>query len=328
MSIRFKKTAAKASLVLLLGGFVGCASTPPPTELVNARRAYQEAQASPAGSLLPAEVLTAKQSLDRAERAFEDDPEAQEVRDLAYIAQRKAQRVQALGSITYASRQIEQARRDYMATQANLQQRTSAELSSVRQQHAQDQQRLAMSKEQIEAERTARLQAEQRARDAVQSLAQVAAVRTDQQRGMVITLSGAVLFASGQSNLLPIAQEKLGQVAEALKQQASDQMIQVEGYTDSVGADRANEELSLRRAQAVRDYLVTRGVPADQIRAVGRGEANPIAENTTPEGRANNRRVEIVIQPSGATASTQGATSGQGTTGAAGQTKATDPYER
>jgi outer membrane protein OmpA-like peptidoglycan-associated protein len=325
MSIRFKKNAAKASLVLLLAGFVGCASTPPPTELVNARRAYQEAQTSPAGSLMPAEVLTAKQSLDRAERAFEDDPEAQEVRDLAYIAQRKAQRAQALGSLTYASRQIEQARRDYMATQANLQQMTSAELSSVRQQHAQDQQRLAMSKEQIEAERTARLQAEQRARDAVQSLAQVAAVREDQQRGMVITLSGAVLFASGQSNLLPIAQEKLGQVAEALKQQASDQMIQVEGYTDSVGADRANEELSLRRAQAVRDYLVTRGVPADQVRAVGRGEANPIAENTTPEGRANNRRVEIVIQPAGAT---QGATSGQGTTGTAGQTKATDPYER
>lgn len=324
MSIRFKKNAAKASLVLLLGSFVGCASTPPSTELVNARKAYQDAQASPAGSLLPAELLTAKQSLDRAESAFADDPESQEARDLAYVAQRKAQRAQALGSLTYASRQIEQARRDYMASQANLQQRTSAELSSARQQNAQDQQRLAASKEQLEAERTARLQAEQRARDAVQSLAQVAAVRNDQQRGMVITLSGAVLFASGKSSLLPIAQDKLNQVAEALKQQASDQKIQVEGYTDSVGSDTANEELSLRRAQAVRDYLVTRGVPAEQIQAAGRGEANPIADNTTAEGRANNRRVEIVIQPSSTTAS-QGTTMGQG---GAGQTKAADPYDR
>ena len=75
-------------------------------------------------------------------------------------------------------------------------------------------------------------------------------------------------------------------------------MVSVEGFTDSRGADDMNLKLSQDRANAVKDYLVSQGVKPEKVRAMGRGEANPVASNDTPEGRANNRRVEIVVQPS------------------------------
>ena len=113
---------------------------------------------------------------------------------------------------------------------------------------------------------------------------------------MVITLSGSVLFASNKDALLPAAQERLGQVADALKTQ-DDHKIVVEGHTDSQGSAASNQGLSERRAQSVVSYLVSRGVPTDKIRAQGLGPNRPVSDNATVEGRANNRRVEIIVQP-------------------------------
>ena len=70
-------------------------------------------------------------------------------------------------------------------------------------------------------------------------------------------------------------------------------MIEIQGHTDSGGSAAFNESLSLRRAEAVRDYLVAQGVPIRRLRAVGYGERFPIASNSTPEGQAENRRVEV-----------------------------------
>lgn len=95
---------------------------------------------------------------------------------------------------------------------------------------------------------------------------------------------------------------KLDQVAEALKAQDSDKRMVVEGHTDSQGSDAVNQPLSLNRATAVRNYLVSRGVAADKVTAVGMGSTKAITDNSTPENRANNRRVEIVIAPGGMTA--------------------------
>jgi len=69
----------------------------------------------------------------------------------------------------------------------------------------------------------------------------------------------------------------------------------VEGHTDSQGNDDANQVLSEQRAKSVRDYLVSRGVAADRITSTGKGETSPVADNKSAEGRANNRRVEIVV---------------------------------
>jgi outer membrane protein OmpA-like peptidoglycan-associated protein len=113
---------------------------------------------------------------------------------------------------------------------------------------------------------------------------------------MVITLSGAVLFASAKSELFEAAQIKLNEVAEALKTQTGRDIV-VEGHTDSQGTAPSNVELSQKRADAVRDYLVKRGIDSARIRGQGIGQTRPIADNTTQEGRANNRRVEIIVQP-------------------------------
>ena len=83
---------------------------------------------------------------------------------------------------------------------------------------------------------------------------------------------------------------------QALKQTEDEKTIKVEGYTDSRGADDMNLKLSQQRAEAVRNYLVSRGVKGERISAEGKGEQSPIASNDTAEGRANNRRVEIVVQ--------------------------------
>ncbi|MCA1664733.1 MAG: OmpA family protein [Myxococcales bacterium] len=107
-------------------------------------------------------------------------------------------------------------------------------------------------------------------------------------------MNGSVLFASDTAAILPAARQRLDDVATALKTQRNAQFV-IEGYTDSRGPASMNVKLSEARAQAVRDYLVDHGVDEGRISAVGKGKENPIATNATAEGRANNRRVEIII---------------------------------
>jgi outer membrane protein OmpA-like peptidoglycan-associated protein len=90
------------------------------------------------------------------------------------------------------------------------------------------------------------------------------------------------------------------ELLEKNRQDARDQLrratyIEIVGHTDDVGDDDYNLNLSLQRAEAVRDYLVSEGVDASKIATVGMGESMPIASNSTPEGRAENRRVEILV---------------------------------
>ena len=138
------------------------------------------------------------------------------------------------------------------------------------------------------------MESEKRTAAALASLASIASLK-EEERGLVLTLTGSVLFQSGKSTLMPPARAKLDQVAEALQAIQARNLI-VEGHTDSQGSDASNQGLSQRRADAVGDYLVQRGYPANRIRSLGQGEGSPVAKNDSAEGRANNRRVEIVIQ--------------------------------
>jgi len=104
--------------------------------------------------------------------------------------------------------------------------------------------------------------------------------------GLVITLSGSIIFASGKSALLPAAQNQLKQVYDALVSKTERKII-VEGHTDSQGSSSSDLVLSVQRADAVRSYIISRGYPADLIQAQGIGEDRPVADNANPEGRAN-----------------------------------------
>jgi outer membrane protein OmpA-like peptidoglycan-associated protein len=108
----------------------------------------------------------------------------------------------------------------------------------------------------------------------------------------VYTLDGQA-FPSGSAQLTSRAIASLRQLAAEVPAGAS---LQIEGHTDAQGADDANRLLSQRRADAVRRALAAAGIAASRLRAVGKGEADPVAENTTEAGRARNRRVEITVQ--------------------------------
>jgi outer membrane protein OmpA-like peptidoglycan-associated protein len=278
---------------------VGCASVAPP-DLVSARAAYTRAEASPNGMAAPVELHKAKVALDEAERAFTASAQSETTRDLAYVAERKSETAEAVGSTALADAQKLAAEAAYDKKQAQLFEGAKNDLGKTKEQLAESsrtQQKMATD---LNTERGARAEAdskaaaaEQKAAAANEALAKLAA--KEEQRGSVITLSGSVLFRTNQAALLPGAQTRLDDVATALMS-AKERTVVVEGHTDSRGKPDANLALSQRRAEAVRSYLVSRGYPAEKIEARGIGQERPIAENASAEGRANNRRVEIVVQ--------------------------------
>jgi outer membrane protein OmpA-like peptidoglycan-associated protein len=287
----------KISTIALVISFLGataCASSTPTPELVNARQAYDRARTDPTASLVPDSVLSAKQALDKAESVHNSDPQSDSEKSYAYVAQRRAELALALGDNAKAKQQADAAAAHYTELQDKLRTSAVAQLGAERSQVSQLGSALQQSQTGLAAETDARKAAEARAARAMESLNKIAQVK-EESRGMVITLSGQVLFVTGKAELLPAAQDQLEQVAKALKDQGEIKPMVVEGYTDSVGTESANQTLSKNRAEAVRAYLVGKGIPSDKITSVGKGKANPVASNDTADGRANNRRVEIVI---------------------------------
>jgi outer membrane protein OmpA-like peptidoglycan-associated protein len=126
---------------------------------------------------------------------------------------------------------------------------------------------------------------------------ELAALKAKQtERGYVITISD-VLFTTAKWDIKPGAAKNLDQLVALLKKYPN-LTVFVEGHTDSVGKDDYNQGLSERRAGAVKDLLVARGVSSSRITAVGHGESLPVADNKTAAGRQQNRRVEIVFEKS------------------------------
>ncbi len=281
---------------------VACGTTLPPKELSDARAAYKRAAAGPAKELAPAELDTGKQALDKAEQVFEDEGDEPIAHDSAYVALRRIERAEAEADSRAADRDHAKADKNFKEGQIDALDKTKAELERERQTKAELEREkasgkveVAKAKAELEAEKKARLDAEKKAAAAMASLQEVAKVK-EEARGMVITLSGSVLFATGKYALLPIAKQKLDEVAKALLDQGF-KSITVEGHTDSKGSASKNETLSQQRAESVREYLVSKGIPSDKIKATGLGSSRPVADNDSADGRANNRRVEIVVEP-------------------------------
>jgi outer membrane protein OmpA-like peptidoglycan-associated protein len=305
-------------LVVCTGFLASCAATVP-SELSRARQAYMHASEGPAAQVVPAELHKAKQALDRAEASFSKDPQSFQTKDLAYVAERKAMMAEALASIASQKGDAAQARKEYQTSQTEIIEKTKEDLARTQTEKteaaaAAEADKLAVKQKalldsekrageaaaaeaavKLEAEQQARLDAEKRAADAQAQLAKVAMLK-EEARGLVITLSGSVVFASNRATILPAAQSRLNQVVEALMTTDKNRNLIVEGHTDSKGSAAFNMDLSQRRAESVRSYLISRGYQAELIEARGIGEVRPIADNASPEGRSNNRRVEIIVQ--------------------------------
>jgi outer membrane protein OmpA-like peptidoglycan-associated protein len=115
---------------------------------------------------------------------------------------------------------------------------------------------------------------------------------------VVVSFAGEVMFDSGSRNLSPGAISRLDSVGATINRYPDSHVI-IKGHTDSQGPEDANMRLSEDRAVMVKNQLVAKGVDASRVTTLGFGESQPLVTNATPEGRAQNRRVEIELRPSG-----------------------------
>ncbi|MFV8752927.1 OmpA family protein [Nannocystaceae bacterium ST9] len=285
--------------LLLVGSsfalLMACVHTAP-TELVDARTAYERASKGPSKKYTPAELHVAKTSLQVAERSFADDEDSMIVRNQAYVAMRKAELAESMARTEMYTRGISASETKEEWLEDEDAKKTKAELADATDALDDEMSASAVTARELAAEKKLRADAEKRAAQSAADLARIAAVKQD-DRGMVITLSGSVLFASSRYVLLPAAEEKLIEVAEALLAGDPAATFVVEGHTDSQGKAEDNQVLSVNRANAVRDFLIRHDIAADRITAEGHGEDQTVGDNKSAEGRANNRRVEIVVKP-------------------------------
>jgi outer membrane protein OmpA-like peptidoglycan-associated protein len=290
-----------------------CQTTPPPNPaLEDARKAVNAAAADPAVNAGAGQDLQrARDALVAAESAWKAGDQ-EETSARAYIANQRANIALETGARYTTEQRLKEvsAERDHIRTEARTREVQVAEshaaqaneqAANAQAQAANAQAQAASAQAQAEAERQrADAQAQQldeeRARSArvQQDLQELAAKST--ARGLVVTLQG-VLFDPGKAQLRSGGVHELERVAGVMKNHP-ERRVRIEGFTDNQGDEKYNVELSRRRADAVRSRLEAFGVPETRVETRGYGEAYPVADNSTPSGRQQNRRVEIVFSDS------------------------------
>ena len=285
----FHRTTALCTSLIAVGLLAACASTTPSPALEEARTAVSTAAGNPAvNQYAQLELKQATDALAQADRVWADDKDTSETNHLAYIARQRAEIATNTARARQLDANIKQAGSE--ADRIRLQARTQeADAARLRAQQAQQQ---AMSAEQRAAQQQALARSAQQRVDVLEAqLRELEAQQTE--RGLLVTL-GDVLFAFDKAELSAQAAPRLDKLARFLTQ-FPERKVLIEGYTDSVGAQAYNLSLSERRAQAVRTALAQRGIDSARIAAHGYGKAHPVADNHSADGRAMNRRVEIVI---------------------------------
>jgi outer membrane protein OmpA-like peptidoglycan-associated protein len=280
--------------VLVVASAACSSQAVPPKSLLDARDDYFRVRDGVASQVDPTDVHEADLALQRAESAFRHDPDAASTDDLAMVADRMALIADARAREIRAEQSMQSAKGQIDATRAADLQRARGQLNQAQQALGRTEMQL-QQQQQVADDQAQKLHSlEANLKDARDTIAKIAAVKDD-DRGMVITLQGEVLFQTGKWDLKPGAMAKLDEIATALK--GKEQPITVYGYTDNVGTLDNNMLLSQHRADSVRSYLVSKGLPQDLLTSQGKGPDAPISDNGSIEGRAQNRRVEIVVQP-------------------------------
>ena len=275
---RTKERSVKNAVILaaVAGVLAACASAPRHNDqLEQARASVQSLSAEPvANEAASHDLEAARASLKQADSALQEHKPVEIVDHLAYLAQRHADAGEARVAQKRAQQQVAKAQEERQSVQLEAREREAR--------NAQDQAQVATQQAQS---------AQQQLQNTQQQLQELQAKQTN--RGMVLTL-GDVLFDTNRATLKPGADQRIDRLADFLKSNPEERLM-IEGYTDSTGSEQYNEALSQRRAQAVGEALQARGVPASRLQMVGKGEGFPVASNSTPAGRQQNRRVEIVF---------------------------------
>jgi outer membrane protein OmpA-like peptidoglycan-associated protein len=287
-----------------------------PLELFEAENAVQIAQAAGADHYAADTMTTAKTALQNASDINMNKHDRKETITYAREAVQSAEDARLI-----TIRKIK-AEDDAATQQARLnaeQQAQQSQLAAQQAQMAAQQSQLAAEQQAAErakadaaaAEAEARAQKAREAQQAAEASAQQAADQANQARerlrnqlnqvlqttetarGLIVNMSD-VLFDFNKYTLKPDAREKLAKVSGILLAYP-DLKVKVEGYTDNIGSDEYNQKLSEQRADGVRDYLVSQSVKDGNVTATGYGKSDPIADNSTAAGRAENRRVQLVV---------------------------------
>lgn len=289
--------AGLATILLILSA---CTTTPERVaELDQARNTVETLERDPlAREAASVQLTNAREALQRAEAALEDGQPLEQIRHDAYMARRHAEigleltsEAEALEQVSHAEARRREVQLEARTTEAEAAQRM-AELRARQAERSQREARASQSVAEAAIEEANRLAEELNAMEG-----ELEAERTE--RGLVLTL-GDVLFDTDGDQLKAGAEVSIDRLAAFLNENPQRRLM-IEGHTDARGSEEYNRDLSARRADAVTEALVEQGISSDRIRAVGLGEAFPVASNDTSAGMQQNRRVEIVVSDSDGT---------------------------
>ncbi len=298
-----------------------------PLDLLEARNAVAIAKAAGAKQYAPDSLAKAEDMLQRAEDYYQRKQGRTPIGTAARGATQMAEdaRVLTLRRIEQAKLDAERRAHEEAQAKAEADARAAQDQAAQSQAQAEEDARRRAAAEQAQAEaqqqQAAALAAQQQAQAAA-SAAQQAAADADRQRqdairqkeemrarllaqlnqvlqtrdtarGLIVSMPD-VLFDFNKYTLKPEARERLARIS-GIVLAYPDLKLQIEGYTDSIGSDEYNQTLSEKRAESVRDYLVSSGVSMNNVAAEGLGKADPVADNSTAAGRKLNRRVEMIV---------------------------------
>jgi outer membrane protein OmpA-like peptidoglycan-associated protein len=310
------------------------ASVKVPLDLLEARNAVVIAKAAGAQQYAPDSLTKAEDMLQRAEDYYQRKQGRTPIGTAARGATQMAEDARVLTLRRKEQAKVEAERRASQEAQERAQadaaaaQQQAAQAQAQAEEDARQRAAAEQAKAQAQQQQAAALEAEQKAQAAAASALQAAnqaqqeraqaqqereqaiqqkeAMRArllaqlnqvlqtrDTARGLIVSMPD-VLFDFNKYTLKPEARERLARIS-GIVLAYPDLKLQIDGYTDSIGSDEYNQTLSDKRAEAVRDFLVSNGVSMNNVAARGLGKADPVADNSTAQGRQLNRRVEMIV---------------------------------